>query len=105
MRAAKNYLAAHPSWFNENPDPFCPRCEVEPETFQHAILTCPACARDRELLLNEVSSLGHDPATWTESLLIRALGEYITTTKTDFRLDMIPEQYLAPSSSPPLTRN
>ena len=25
MRAAKSYLAAHPSWFNENPNPTCPQ--------------------------------------------------------------------------------
>jgi len=42
MRAAKSYLAAHPSWFIENPDLSSPRCEDEPETFQHGILTCPA---------------------------------------------------------------
>ena len=42
MRSAKSYLAAHPSWAEENPDPTCPRCETGPESFQHAILTCPA---------------------------------------------------------------
>ena len=42
MRAAKSYLAAHPSWSDEDPNLTCPRCETEPETFQHAILSYPA---------------------------------------------------------------
>jgi len=42
IRAAKSYLAAHPSWFDENQETTCPQCGTEPETFPHAILTCPA---------------------------------------------------------------
>jgi len=60
MRAAKSYLAAHPSWSDEDPNLTCPRCEIEPEMFQHAILSCPARARERGLLLKDVSSLGQD---------------------------------------------
>jgi len=60
MRAAKSYLAAHPSWSNKEPNLTCPQCENEPQTFQHAILSCPAQTRDRDLLLKDVSSLGHD---------------------------------------------
>jgi len=66
MRAAKSYLAAHPSWGDENPDLTCPHCGTGPDTFQHAILTCPARARVRHLVLQEVSSLGHDATIWTE---------------------------------------
>jgi len=97
MRAAKSYLAAHPSWSDEDPNLTCPRCETEPETFQHAILTCPARARDRDHLLKDVSSLGQDQDIWTDPHLIRALGEYITTTKTGFPPDMIPEPFSPPS--------
>jgi len=96
MRSAKSYLAAHPSWSDEDPDPTCPRCETEPETFQHAILSCPARTSDRDLLLKDVSSLGQDASLWTEPHLLRALGEYITTTKTGFPPDMIPEHLLPP---------
>ena len=60
MRAAKSYLAAHPSWFEDDPNPTCPRCGTESETFHHAILTCPARARVRDLLLKGVTSLGQD---------------------------------------------
>jgi len=91
MRAAKSYLAAHTSWFDENPDPTCPRCGMEIETFWHAILTCPPRTRARDLLLKDVSSLGPDAELWTEPLLVRALGEYITDTRTGFPPDMIPE--------------
>jgi len=66
MRAAKSYLAVHPSWSDEDPDLTCPRCGTEPETFRHAILTCPARSRDRDLLLKDVSSLEHDATLWTD---------------------------------------
>ena len=75
MRAAKSYLAAHPSWSDKNPILTCPRCETEPETFQHAILSCTARTRDRDLLLKDVSSLGQDANLWSEPHLLRALGE------------------------------
>jgi len=91
------YRAAHPSWSDEDPDPICPRCETEPETFQHAILSCPARARDRDLLLKDVSSLGQGANLWTEPHMVRALGEYITTTRTGFPPEMIPEKTFSPS--------
>jgi len=103
MRAAKSYLAAHPSWFDESQAPTCPRCETEPETFQHGIFTYPARARDRYLLLKDISSLGQDATLWSESHLTRGLGEYITDTKTGFPPDMIPEWFLNSCSSTPLT--
>jgi len=101
MRAAKSYLAAHPSWFDEDPDTTCPRCGTEQETFQHAILTCPARTRDRDLLLKDVPSLEHDANLWSEPHLIRVLGEYITDTKTGFPPDMIPERLFSPLPFPP----
>jgi len=103
MRAAKSYLAAHPSWFDENPITTCPRCGTGPESFQHAILACPARTRVRDLLLKEVSSLAHDARIWSDPLGIRALGEYITDTKTGFPPDMPPDHYSPTSAS--LTRD
>ena len=94
MRSAKSYLAAHPSWSNEDPNLTCPRCENEPETFQHAILTCPARRRDQDLLLKDVSSLGQDSNLWNEPPLLRALGEYITTTRTGLPPEMVPDRLL-----------
>jgi len=101
IRAAKSYLAAHTSWFDENPDPTCPRCGMEPETFTHAILTCPARQWTRDLLLKDVSSLAHDATTLSDPLLIRALGKYITDTKTGFPPGMFPDHYSPPPASPP----
>ena len=46
MRSRKSYLAAHPSWFNENPDTTCPRCGSAPETLEHAVLYCPDKSRE-----------------------------------------------------------
>jgi len=60
-RAGKSYLAAQTAWFDENPNPTCPQCETGPETFTHAILTCPARNRVWDLLLKEVSSLEPTP--------------------------------------------
>jgi len=74
MRVAKSDLAAHPSWFDKNPETTCPRCRIESESFQHAMLPCPPRSEARDLLLEEVSSLGHDAALWTDPDLIRAFG-------------------------------
>jgi len=97
MRAAKSFLATHPVWFDENPNLTCPRCGTGPASFQHAILRCLALTRVRDRLLQEVSSLAHDATTWSDPLLIRALGEYITDTKTGF-----PRTCSPPSIPPPL---
>jgi len=104
MRAGKGYLAAHPSLFNEDPDLTCPRCGTEAETFQHAILTCPAQARVRDLLRKAISSLGQDATLWSRPHLIRALGEFIADTKTGFPLDMIPECFFVSFSSSSLSQ-
>jgi len=101
MGVAKCYLAANPSWFNEDPDMTCPCCEIEPESFQHAILTCPACTRARNRLLKAVSSLGRDATLSTEPHIIRALAEYITDTRTGFPPDMVPDCFPTPSPPPP----
>ena len=101
MRAGKSYLAAHTSWFHENPNTTCPQCGTAPATFTHAILTGPTRNGVRDLLLKEVSSLGPDADLWTKPLLIRALGDYITTTKTGFPPDMTPEY--PPPPPPPTT--
>jgi len=96
MRSGKRYLAAHPSGSDEDLDTTCPRCKIGPESFQHAILTCPARQQARDLPLKGVSSLAHDATTWTDPLRIRALGGLITDTKTGFPPDMLPDHYFPP---------
>jgi len=104
MRAGKSYLAAHPSWFNDDLDATCPQCGIGPESFQHAILTCPARSGVRNLLLKEVSSLEHNATLWSDHNLILALGEYISDTKTGFPPDMTLDLLPHPATpSPPPT--
>jgi len=47
MRARKSYLAADPTWRSPEADTSCPRCGLEPETFEHAILSCPSRQHSR----------------------------------------------------------
>jgi len=100
MRSVKSYLAAHPSWSEEDPDPTCPRCGTGPESFQHGVRTYPARKRVSDLLLKNGSSLAHNATTWSDPLLIRALGEYIIDTKTAFPPDMLPDHYSTLSAPP-----
>ena len=102
MRAAKGPPAAHPSGFEDDRNPTCPRCRNEPETFRNAIPICPARSWDQDLLLKDVSSIGQDAALWSAPHRIPALGEYITHTKTGFPPEVIPNHFFPPSLfSPP----
>ena len=58
MRAGKSYLAAHPTWRSPDADTSCPRCSLEPETFEHAILSCPSRQHSRSYLLHGVTDIG-----------------------------------------------
>jgi len=60
MRAGKSYLAAHPSWRAPEADTSCPRCSLEPESFEHAILTCPSRHGARACLLPGITDVGHE---------------------------------------------
>ena len=88
MRSAKSYLAAHPSWSDENPVLTCPRCRTDQETFRHAIHHCPARSRAQDLLLKEIDSVDTDSPIWTKPLPVKALGQYITSTRTGFPPEM-----------------
>ena len=58
MRAGKGYLAAHPTGRSPDADTSCPRCGLEQETFEHAILSCPSRQHRRSRLLHGVSDVG-----------------------------------------------
>jgi len=89
MLSARSYLAANPFWLDENPDPPCPQYRLEPESFQHALLLYPACSWARNLLLKEVTSVDTDSPVRKNPPLIQALlGQYITSTRTGFPLEM-----------------
>jgi len=51
MHSGKSYLSAHSSWSNPDADTSCPLCSEAPQTFKHAILSCPSSARQRSRLL------------------------------------------------------
>jgi len=84
MRSGKRYLAAHPSWGNPDADLSCPLgCEA-PQTFEHAILSCPLSALQRSRLLQGVSDLAPEAQVWSDRQLLIALAEFIRTTATGF---------------------
>jgi len=58
IRAGKSYLAAHPTWRSPDADTSCPHCGLEPETIEHAILSCPSRQHSRSRLLYGVTDVG-----------------------------------------------
>jgi len=98
MHSRKSYLAAHPSWEDPDADTSCPLCSEAPQTFKHAILSCPSSARQRSRLLHGVSDLAPEAPVWSDQQLLIALAEFIRTTATGFPPGMPP---LAPSLHTP----
>ena len=100
MRAGKSYLAAHPTWKSPDADTSCPRCGLEPETFEHAILSCPSRQGARSRLLHGVSGVGPGDPVWSSLPLLKRLASFISVTSTGFPPTMFPPT--TPTSSPPL---
>jgi len=101
MRFGKSCLAAHPSSGNSDGDTSCPVCSEAPQTFEHAILSCPSSANQRSRLLQGVSSLAPEAPIWSDQQLLIALAEFIGTTATGFPPGMPP---LDPSLHAPLPK-
>jgi len=99
-RAGKSYLAAHPTWKTPEADTSCPRCCGEPETVEHAILSCPSRQGARSRLLHGVSGVGPGDQVWSSLPLLKRLASFITVTSTGFPRTMFPPT--TPSCSPPL---
>ena len=100
MHAHKSYLAAHPSWWSEDPDTLCPRCRSDAETFEHAILHCPARSGPRDLYLEPSLSLSADSPLWVNKEHLHALSKYLSATKTSFPPEMPPSPLSSRASSP-----
>ena len=100
MRAGKSYLAAHPTWRTPDADTSCPRCSLEPETFEHAILACPSRQGTHSGLLHRITSVGQDAPLWSSLPLLKRLTTFISVTSTGFPPTMFPLN--TPPSSPPL---
>jgi len=94
MRSGKSYLRAHPSWSDDAP-PTCPSCEEAPETFEHAILRCPAKGPARARHLQGVSDIGPDAPVWSSAPLLGSLSRFISSTATAFP----PGMFSRPTSS------
>ena len=100
MRAHKSYLAAHPSWWSEDPDTSCPRCRLETKTFEHAILLCPAKSSQRARYLEPTLSHRADSPLWDDKNLLHALSQYLSATKTGFPPEMAPSPLPSRTPSP-----
>ena len=71
MRAGKGYLAAHPTWRSPAADTSCPWCGLEPETFEHAILSCPSRQHSRSRLHHGVTDVGPEAPLWSSLQLLK----------------------------------
>jgi len=94
MRSGKSYLRAHPSWDSEVPTT-CPSCLTSPETFEHAILRCPAKEPARTRHLQGVLDVAPDAPVWSSAALLGALAPFIKSTATAYP----PGMFSPPSSS------
>ena len=94
MRFGKSYLRAHPTSDDDGPTT-CPSCSEAPETFEHAILLCPAKEPARTRHLQGVTEIGPDAPVWSSAALLGALTRYIRSTATAFP----PGMFSRPSTS------
>ena len=100
MRAHKSSLAAHPSWWSEDPNTSCHRCRSDTETFEHAILQCPARSSPRDRYLKPTLSLSADTHLWDNKEDLHALSQYLTATSTGFPPEMAPSPLASRAPSP-----
>jgi hypothetical protein len=94
MRSQKSYLAGHHDWAHDSL-PHCPRCGGEPESLDHAILTCPSTAYPRARLLQAVTDIGPESPLWSDLGLLLSLSDFIKATKLGFP----PSMRVGPPSS------
>jgi len=100
IRACTTYLPAHPTLRSPDADTPCPHYGLEPETFTHASLSCPARQHARLGLLHGLTGVGHQDPLWTSLPLLKKLGLFISITSIGFPPTMFPPS--TPPSSPPL---
>jgi len=82
-RSGKSYLRAHPSRNDDRPT-ICPRCEEAPESFKHAVLSCPTREPVIVRHLQGVYDLGPDTPVWSSTILLAALAGYMRFMLTAF---------------------
>jgi len=101
MRAGKGYLAAHHTWRSPDADTSCPRCGLEPETFEHAILSYPSRQHSRSRLLHGVTDVRPKAPLWSSHPLLKRLATLIGVASTGFTPIRFPPP--TPPSSPPFS--
>ena len=101
MRAGNSDLAAHPTWRSSDADTSCPRCGLEPETFEHAILSGPSRQHSRSRLLHGVTDVCPEAPLWSSLPLLKRLANFISVTSTGFPPSIFPPT--TPPSSPPFS--
>jgi len=62
----------------------CLFCEEDDESFQHAILHCPAKAHPGLTHLSGVDDIGPDGPLWRSVPLLRGFAEYLYATRMGF---------------------
>jgi len=97
-RSGKSYLRGHPSWDSDAPTT-CPSCQSAPETFEHAILLCPAKEPSRTRHLQGVLDIGPEAPVWSSAALLGALARFIKSTATAFPPGMFSRPTSAASSA------
>ena len=100
MRAHTSYLAAHPSWWSEDPDTSCPSCRSDNEPFEYAILHCSTRSDHRGRYLALTLSLPADSPLWDNTEHLHGLSQYLSATKKGFPAEMAPTALTSRSSSP-----
>jgi len=98
MRAGKSYVAGHLTGRSPDADTSCPRCGLEPETFEHAILSGPSRQHSRSRLLHGVTVIGPAASLWSSLPLLTRLATFIGVTSAGFPPTMFPPT--TPPSSP-----
>jgi len=89
MPAGASYLAAYISWRNTDSSTLCLFSEEDDDSFQHAILLCPAKAEPRLPHLSGVNDIGPDGPLWLSVPLRKGLAEYLYSTRTGFHPAML----------------
>jgi len=83
MRSGKSYLCAHPSWDDDLPTT-CPSCGKAPESFEPAIIHCPAKWPARSRHLQGVCDISPEAPVWSSAPLLWGLARFIKGMATAF---------------------
>jgi hypothetical protein len=87
VRLGHSYLLAHPIWLR--PDPAnCPRCDLDLETTEHAILHCPERQYVRDLFPKDLDL----DLAWMSPDQLKIIGDFIIRTQTGYPPPPTPPQ-------------